>query len=299
MKRQTIYAGMSALLMLAGACSHGRDALSDGDVRYITVAPTIGAMTATRTVSEGGVQRFAPGDSISVYAWTGSASAVPSGLVADNSVNTLGTDGRWTSEPPMLWKDMTSPHYFLGLYPSHAVTDFSADPYTLDVSDQEGSDLLSALNTEGLTATDTPVALVFNHLMAKLTVSLSFRNQWAEAPDVESVTATVRTAATVDYLSPSVTAAGDPKAVALPAVTSGSAGSYASVLVPQQGFTTISVRIGGRDYTFNSPRDIRLEGGKSTTVSLIVGRDRIEPGSISISDWQEGDTIEGGEAQAG
>ena len=39
------------------------------------------------------------------------------------------------------------------------------------------------------------------------------------------------------------------------------------------------------------------EAGKYTVVNLIVGRDEITLGNVSIADWGEGENINGGEAQ--
>ena len=166
--------------------------------QYITVATSIGQMTRTTTDADGN-QEFAKDDQISIYAWTGNATAVPADLLVNNSINTY--DGaKWTASPQMLWKDMVTPYYFLGIYPNRAVTDFTADPYVLDVTNQEKSDILVAVNTgndgAGLTATANPVGLMFNHVMAKLVVNLQFRNQWGGTPEVESVIAVMRSVTT-------------------------------------------------------------------------------------------------------
>ena len=44
------------------------------------------------------------------------------------------------------------------------------------------------------------------------------------------------------------------------------------------------------------PSFIPLEAGKYTTLNLIVGRNKIELGEVSINDWTEGTTIDGGQA---
>lgn len=284
---------------LLAACSTDSESPAPQAPEQIRVTASVGAMT--RTVTDGVTTTFEPDDRISVYAWTGSADAVPSALVVDNSVNTF--DGSaWTSDPQMLWADMSSAHYFLGIYPERDVTNFTTDGYTLDVADQEASDLLVAVQTgtdgEGLKASGNPVPLTFEHVMAKLIVNLNFRDQWGGTPEVTAVKAvSVAASATVDYLSKTLTGT-DRRDIVLPGSTpaDGYALGYASVMIPQTGFNTISVSIAGQNYTYTHPTDIPLVRGEYTTVNLIVGRDRIELGSVTVNDWKEGETIGDGEA---
>lgn len=289
---------VAAALLALTACTNDHEP-GNAPAKYITVSASVGPMT--RTVTDGVTTTFVPDDRISVYAWTGSADAVPSALVVDNSVNTF--DGSaWTADPQMLWADMSSAHYFLGIYPERDVTNFTTDGYTLDVADQEASDLLVAVQTgtdgEGLKASGNPVPLTFEHVMAKLVVNLNFRDQWGGTPEVTAVKAVLAAAsATVDYLSKTLTGV-DRRDINLPGSTpaDGYALGYASVMIPQTGFNTISVSIAGLYYTYTHPTDIPLVRGEYTTVNLIVGRDRIELGSVTVNDWKEGETIDGGEA---
>ena len=254
----------------------------------ITIQAGIGTMTKVAT--DGAKASFESGDKISVYAWTGSADAVPATRVVDGVVNSF--DGtKWTPAAQMLWDDRTTKHYFLGVCPTRTVTDFKADAYTLDPADYAASDLLIATNLTGLTSKDNPVKLGFNHAMARLDVNLTFRNQWATAPTVASVTATAKKTATVDYLAGKVTATGDAAAVALKA---GSNAAWSGLQVPQGGVRTLTITIDGQDFVFTHTADIPLESGKYTTVNLTVGRDRIELADvITITDWIAGSTLTG------
>lgn len=97
------------------------------------------------------------------------------------------------------------------------------------------------------------------------------------------------TTATVNYLEKTVTANATPTAnlalAKLAAVPTGYALSYASIMVPQSDFRTIIIRIDDKDYTYTHSSVINLESGKYTTVNLIVGRDRIELGDVTVNDW--------------
>ena len=220
-------------------------------------------------------------------------------LVVDNSINTLGGDGTWTAEPQMLWADNTSDHYFLGIYPErNGATDYDADPYTLDFNNQTASDLLVARTTAK--PTGSAVKLEFEHVMAKLVVNLSFRNEWTTAPEVASVTATACTEATVNYLENpvEVTPATGQNLVVIP--FTGTSASFAGIMIPgQSGFRTINVTLeNGKVYTYTHPSGIDLQPGRYTTVNLVLGRDNIklDDAGISVSDWENGTSIDGAEA---
>lgn len=293
----SILAAMAATLVLA-SCSNDENGGVE-TAEYITVNTSIGSLTRTNTADDG-TQTFVKDDKISVYAWTGSSDVVDaSGLVVNNSINTY--DGtKWSASPQMLWKDMITPHYFLGVYPTRAITNFIADEYALDVTKQEQSDLLVAVNAgtdnAGIIASNTAVPLQFDHVMAKLIVNLTFRNQWATTPTVASVTTgNLKSKATVDYLTKTATVTVEEATdIALQATTANT--KYQSIMVPQAGDNaTIAIKIGEKDYIYNGT--VKLESGKYTTVNLIVGRDGITLGSVSINDWGAGTTINGGEAQ--
>ena len=286
---------LAALGLLAAACSNDESAPAQQEAKYITIEASIGAMTRATTTGNAAV--FDAGDGVSIYAWTGSATAVAADKVVNGVVTTLGTDGKWTPATQMLWADMVTPHYFLGIYPARTVSDFTADPYTLDPADYEASDLLVARQLSGLIATQNPVSLTFDHAMAKLYVNMNFRNQWSETPAITSCVATAASTATVDYLAQTVTA-GEQATVSLPAIAAqtGYAATYSSIMIPQSGFRTVAITIDGQQYTYTHTEDIPLEAGKYTVLNLIVGRNKIELGEVSINDWTEGTTIDGGQA---
>lgn len=287
---------LAALGLLAAACSNDESASAQQqEAKYITIEASIGQMT--RATTTGNASVFDAGDGVTLYAWTGSATAVPADRVVNGVVNTLGADGKWTPATQMLWSDMVTPHYFLGIYPARTVSDFTADPYTLAPADYEASDLLVARQLSGLIATQNPVSLTFDHAMAKLYVNMNFRNQWSETPAIASCVATAASTATVDYLAQTVTA-GEQSQVSMPAVAAqtGFAATYSSIMVPQTGFRTVAITIDGQQFTYTHDEDIPLEAGKYTTLNFIVGRNKIELGEVSINDWTEGTTIDGGQA---
>lgn len=287
---------LATTAILLAACSTDSDVLPPQDLGQIRVTASVGAMT--RVAHSGNSTTFETNDRISVYAWLGADNDMQR-LVVDNSINTLGGDGTWTAEPQMLWADNTSDHYFLGIYPErNRTTDYDADPYTLDFNNQTASDLLVARTTAK--PTGSAVKLEFEHVMAKLVVNLSFRNEWTIAPEVASVTATACTEATVNYLENpvEVTPATGQNLVVIP--FTGTSASFAGIMIPgQSGFRTINVTLeNGKVYTYTHSADIDLQPGRYTTVNLVLGRDRIEldDAGINVSDWENGTSIDGAEA---
>ena len=264
----------AALLLLAG-CAKDPALLDAGS---ITVEASIGAMTKVSAASG-----FEAGDQIAVYAWTGSAADVPATRVVDGVVNTF--DGSaWTPASQMRWKNATDAHYFLGVSPVHAISDFTADTYLVALADYTASDLLFAANLGGVKSGDGAVKLAFRHAMAKLVVNLTFRDQFGGTPEVSAVTLSAKQTASVNYLTQTVSAAGDAASVSLPAAISNS--SYSAILVPQDGIRKVTVTIAGKDYVYTAGEDIPLVSGQLTTLNLTVGKDRIDLGNISIDDWE-------------
>ena len=287
---------LATTAILLAACSTDSDVLPPQDLGQIRVTASVGAMT--RVAHSGNSTTFETNDRISVYAWLGADNDMQR-LVVDNSINTLGGDGTWTAEPQMLWADNTSDHYFLGIYPErNGATDYDADPYTLDFNNQTGSDLLVAKTTAK--PTGSAVKLEFEHVMAKLVVNLSFRNEWTIAPEVASVTAVACTEATVNYLENpvEVTPATGQNLVVIP--FTGTSASFAGIMIPGQSrFRTINVTLeNGKVYTYTHSADIDLQPGRYTTVNLVLGRDNIklDDAGINVSDWENGTSIDGGEA---
>ncbi len=282
----------AAALLLPAGCTKD---LRPADAGAITVEASIGA--PTKVAYDGDKSSFASGDQIAVYAWTGSSTEVPATRVVDGVVNTF--DGSaWTPASLMRWKSETDAHYFLGVSPVRSIASFTEDAFSLTPGDFTASDLLIATNTGGVTASGGPVALGFSHVMAKLDVNLNFRSQWGGTPTVTSVNVTAKSSASVNYLAKAVTATGTAAAVSLTALespASGFARSYSGLQVPQSGVRQIVVRIGDADFVYEAGENIPLVPGKVTTVNLIVGRDKIVPGGLTITDWVSGDPFFSGE----
>ena len=298
---------ISLALLCAAACNKAAVTTESGAIRVKA------GISETKVAYDGYKASFEAGDTLSLFAWIGDKTAIPDDLVVKNVTNKLGTDGLWTPKDQMLWYDMFTPHYFMAVSPARQVESFTEDPYTLDSSAEkyQDSDLLIAVNDAGLKANDNPVQLTFDHAMATLNVNLKFHNQWTEGNPpsqteitealIESVEATAKDHATIDYIHKAVTASGELAQVAMNKVKNA---SWTTLIIPQKGFRIISITLNGNDqwlggngtYVFRSEEDIKLESGKVTTVNLVIGRDQItlDKDGIVITDWaSQGDALDG------
>ena len=298
MKKKTYLFALMTMALTLGSCSDNENGIGGETSKYITVSTSIGNMTRVATDEKGG-QTFEEGDEISVYAWTGEATVAPETRerVVNNAINKL-TNGSWISNPQMLWKNNRDKHYFIGVYPisASAISDLSAGEYTFDETKQVESDLLMAVNKDGLSYNvdeQQPVPLTFTHVMSKLAVNLTYKNQWGGIPTVEKVVVgNAAKEATINYLTkvvtPSTTAKED---FSLPEITENT--KYVSVIIPQEEVKQLTIVIGGKNFVYDNGTPFKLESGKITTINLEVGRDEIKLGDVKISDWEDGSTFNG------
>ena len=290
---------LTILALLLASCDKGSSSGQDEEApTHITVEAQVGAMTRATTTGNSTV--FDEGDKLTLYAWTDNQNTTPQSFVVDGVSNTL-TNGKWVPEQEMLWQDMVTQHYFLGIYPTRRVENLAADPFTLDDNDYEKSDLLYALVLRGMKATENPVPLIFDHAMAKLYVNMNFRTQWDGTPTITACKAKAANSCTINYLAKEITPTVDADATvtltAQPVADNDNfAAKYRALMIPQTGFRTVTITIDGKNYTYTHNEDIPLVSGKFTTLNLIVGRNKIEIGEVSINDWNEGETIDGGQA---
>ena len=303
MKKGTFIFAAAAMMLSFSSCSEQDAATGSESAKLITVSTSIGHMTRMAT-DEKGAQTFTEGDEISVYAWTGSADVAPAAeaRAVNNAINKL-TGKMWVATPQMLWKNQKEKHYFIGIYPARKVEDLAADTHTLQADNQEASDLLIAVNTKGLSYENNasePVQLDFSHVMAKIVVNLTFKNQWGGIPEVKTVA--VKDAAreaTVNYLTKTIT----PKAadetitptaktdLELPATTANTC--YQSVIIPQNDIQQLAIIIGDKTFSYDHGTPFKFESGKITTINLEVGRNKVILDEVKISDWETGSTFSG------
>ena len=78
----------------------------------------------------------------------------------------------------------------------------------------------------------------------------------------------------------------------------GKAGSTYTVLVPRDAANhTVSLTVNGKAMTAKL-QDYSYDVGKSYTYHLTVGKEKLEPGEVTVADWSGSTVIQGGEAEA-
>ncbi|MDY6464416.1 MAG: fimbrillin family protein, partial [Bacteroidales bacterium] len=290
MKARIITSLMALAALLAVSCSKetGRQQ-EETSLPQAAISVQASVSELTKAATAGAETSFEAGDQLSLYVWTGSAAAVSSKKVVDGVVNTF--DGTlWTPASRMLWKNVRDPHFFLGIFPAREVSSFTEDSVT------SGEDLLVAtVLGDGIVAPQTttapPVDLVFDHMMARLNVNVKYRNQWGGVPEDAVVVAKAATQGTIDYLTKTITP-GEVTAQVLEAAETAAEGydaTYSSLCLPQEGVRTIEFVIDGQKLVYTHAADLPLAAGTVTTLSLLVGKDKIALDDNTVSDWEEGE----------
>lgn len=294
MKKNLSMLGLLAAMLMVCGCANDDNPPAD-TLKYITISTDIADRTRVKQDPNTSLDIFVENDKVSVYAWTGSKDVAPDApaRVVNNSVNTLNASGEWVSSPPMLWRNDTDRHYFVAMYPHHdtPIENLASVPIamvpTSTASDMYKNDFLVARRTDGVVASDNPVEMEFKHLMGKVCITLSYRNQWAGLPTVEKVTlGNVAQSATYNYLTGECTPSADRSDLRM--LETGENWQYTSVLIPQDGVNTITVTIDGHNYTYIHPTDINIKGGAMTDIRLTVGRDVATLGGMTIGTWGYG-----------
>ena len=274
-------AGLLSLVLLFSCCGDSNDIGKKVDIEV-----SIGSFMPDS-------MPFEIGDKMTLYAWTGSASSVPTDAASKGVEYTYNNDTGWSTDGSIQWTDSGAPYYFLGFYPARNVTNFASDPYTLDTSNQKESNLFVARNLEGMNPANDAVSLKFDHAMALLIVNLQIRDQKAETRAIGSVTVHAASSCNIDYLAQTYST-GELTDIELPPTETaeGYTQSYQSIMVPQK-IHSLSMMIDGVPHSFTHADGIKLSEGKYTTLNLIVGRDNVELSDVNITDWVPGDVING------
>lgn len=288
--------------LLFTGCSKNNDEEAPAPSKYITVNTGI-----LSRVSDDG-SKFTAGDNLMLYGWTGDKSNPGGSIMVVNGVKNTTSDGNlWLPEIPMLWKDTTTPHYFAAVSPAMTISDLTGIDIVLKGELAE-DDIMAANNLNGVKASDGDgkgkVAMIFDHLMSRIIVNLTYKNEFGLdsegkpiIPEVNEATIKLVREAKLNVLGKSATlGAGNAGAMNLVVVKAKE--EYRMIAVPQtikKGESFITLKIKNKDYIYTPAEDIVLQAGMSTHIKLTVGREAIYLEGITVNGWGEGGE-HGGEA---
>lgn len=232
----------------------------------------------------------------------------------------VAADGTVGDALQMLWASVKNPVMVAALYKNDEVlssanfekAEFEVVQDQRDENDFKKGDYLYMAPTEALpTMDDGKVAVNFSHLMSKISLKLTLDYQFNELPGTEQNPVAALTIGgthskgnfniddqTWDYASVA------PVEVQLYEVdyTSGSgrtkkaAATYECLLLPQTvpaGGFSVNITINGNKYTWTSGEDITLESNYKYELPIKVGKDYITAGNILVSDWENGEALDG------
>lgn len=211
---------------------------------------------------------------------------------------------------PMLWKNATAAAKIYAFAPHVAgATDLTAVPFSVK-ADQSAAGAILASDLVGYkdeafvpgSSLDklNELNLAFTHRLSKLTVNLTYGNQYPEGarPGIEKLEV-INTSLSATYNAQTLTATASATTGEIKAATV-KADSYEAILVPQTvAASTKLVRVtlsDGTKLAYTIPAAQLFEANKHYTLSLRVGKDKLEVGSVTVDGWGDGTPIPGGEA---
>ena len=283
----TITLAAAALLGGLTACNNELDEPRADQVPENAVRITAGIanpFAATRSMPTGTEEeqtKFKAGDEIFVHTFSSQRATYR----FDGSAWTP-KDGKY-----LLWQDDYQTETFVAFYPAEwALASVGGAPYVFP-TDQSSKDKIAKadLMQTNLNQTKTKDALHFTmwRFTARLIVKIAgFNSEFPADAKVENVEFHNKT-----YGAPPVTytpyAEGE-----------GEAGSTYTVLVREEASDhTVSLTVDGKVMTAKL-QDYSYDRGKSYTFNLTVGKEKLEPGEVTVADWTGSAVITGGEAEA-
>lgn len=281
----------SLLIMLLATATVAGCSKQTGD--DVDLSKGISIDASLSSMSRATDNAFENGDKISVYAYT---TGQPGGaLIINNVINTLNNNV-WSPATPMFWKDKTTKHDFLSIYPVVAIT--PGTPKLFEMTDDlVANDILVATATN-LLAISGSVRLPFEHIMSKVTVKVTFGDEFVgEDPTIAKVVLKSMKTATINYPAKTVAPSGTIKPTDLVSQN----GDYVCIAAPQSltaNVTAIEVYLTGDPipYKYTPTAPLVLTPKNNHTFNLSVGGSKqIEiTGPITIGGWGSSAPVNGG-----
>jgi hypothetical protein len=242
----------------------------------------------------------------------------------NNKVTKQGDE--WTPAGQMLWekKNQRVDIYAYAPYNSsytgniYQATDFPVTVST-DQTNDTSSDFLLYKSTGFNPETNLRngrVPISFKHALCKLNIKLTFKNEFGDgslltANPVSSVTVTgTKVKGECNFAKQEVKASSSATASAVTAwkesftaqtSTTRAAAEYQCILIPQTvasgGFTIkIKAKVGSatKEFTWTSYSDVTFSQSQCQQINLVVGKDQVYVGGITVKGWKNSGSLGGG-----
>ena len=147
-------------------------------------------------------------------------------------------------------------------------------------------------------SSDGTISIPFDHIMSKLEVKVTLRNQYggSDANPITSAivfgsatSATYTIAEGLKWSNQSAVSDITP-CLSAPYNSTERIANYEAILIPQEIASNtfgVKVTIGDKSYTWKSANLIQLEGGKKYTLDLTLGKNELTLNTLSVGDWNE------------
>ena len=293
------------------ACSSGGDGAGDspgvpnpptGDKRQpINIGMTVNDRENTRVTD----LAFEVGDQIGLFVVNRNADGTAQALkTTGNHVDNMRFtyNATWTPDAPIYWLDDKTNADFYIYYPYTAtVADVAAMPFSVNADQSaeaayKAGDVIIGSRTN-VAPTEAAVMINAHHAMSQLLITLVPGNGFTEeslaAADVSVRINGVKTHATVNLATATVTATGEATSVT---PLQEADGGYKALIVPQsvaQG-NLVTVTVDGRD--FNLQKAFTFEGGKRHRFTVVLNKTS-NGINVTIDQWEDDGIDHGGTAE--
>jgi len=249
---------------------------------------------------------FEPGAQIQIVGWTGAWTDYNKPWENEedtwwNSAVSTFNGRKWKTDPYMRWqngKDLI--HNFLAYWPA-SLAEPNSDLTNIPIEikgDPEKDDILLAKWTNKR-PDDNELELQFNHLMARFDVNLIFRDEYTNVGDI-SIETNLNNKGSCNLLTGkfSFTLGKGIPLTKNPNANGNYHWSGTCITVPHEfigELLTLKFIGNGEEKTidYEHTGQLNFESGKRTTLTLYVGKDKVELGGVTVTGWEQEDIIAG------
>ena len=224
-------------------------------------------------------------------------------------------DGKWVAyasdaananKIDMLWAGSQSPiTVTAATFPlSGASTSYTLSALTdqSTAEDIKASDHLYYYSNAVTPSSDGTISIPFDHVMSKLEVKVTLRNQYGGSgsnPITSAIVFGSATSATYTITEGlkwnELSAASDITPCLSADNSTNRIATYEAILIPQEIAAStfgVKVTIDGKSYTWKSANLIQLQGGMKYTLDLTLGKNELTLNTLSVGDWKD-ETVTG------